>query len=133
MRASGGRGSTQTLGLHRPPEAAHVACLMLTTLCLSLCAGVYHYHGGGEGGGRVSWAQLTTFQKCNDKAAQAAGYHCRVFEAPGPRTVAMSVLVVVEMFNALNNLSEESRYGFDVRAHGLCHACAMHVPCLNFD
>lgn len=93
----------------------HNALAFVFTLVFTGCvwvhpAGDYHYHGGGVGGGRVTWAQLTTFQKCTDKAAKAAGYECRVFEAPGPRTVAMSVLVVVEMFNALNNLSEEARW-----------------------
>ncbi|KXZ41472.1 hypothetical protein GPECTOR_447g340 [Gonium pectorale] len=61
-----------------------------------------------ESGGRLSWAQLTTFQKCSETAAAAAGYSCAVFESPHPRTIAMSVLVVVEMFNALNNLSEDA-------------------------
>lgn len=33
-------------------------------------------------------------------------YPCSIFEDRHPSTVAMTVLVVVEMFNALNNLSE---------------------------
>ncbi|GFR45197.1 hypothetical protein Agub_g6588, partial [Astrephomene gubernaculifera] len=59
-------------------------------------------------GGQLSWGQLTAFQKCSETAAQAAGYSCSVFESRHPRTIAMSVLVVVEMFNALNNLSENA-------------------------
>ena len=43
-----------------------------------------------------------------EDAAKDAGYSCSVFESPHPRTIAMSVLVVVEMFNALNNLSENA-------------------------
>ncbi|KAG2498687.1 hypothetical protein HYH03_003428 [Edaphochlamys debaryana] len=61
----------------------------------------------GEGGG-LTWSQLSSFQLCKEPAAQAAGYSCSVFENRHPRTIAMSVLVVVEMFNALNNLSEDA-------------------------
>jgi hypothetical protein len=34
--------------------------------------------------------------------------NCEVFHSRHPTTISMSVLVVVEMFNALNNLSEDS-------------------------
>ncbi|GJP59063.1 hypothetical protein CLOP_g7142 [Closterium sp. NIES-67] len=53
-------------------------------------------------GPKITWTQLVTFDTCVD----ASGRPCPVFLDPRPRTVAMSVLVVVEMFNALNNLSE---------------------------
>ncbi|CAI5458882.1 unnamed protein product [Closterium sp. Yama58-4] len=53
-------------------------------------------------GPKISWTQLVTFDTCVD----SSGRPCAVFLDPRPRTVAMSVLVVVEMFNALNNLSE---------------------------
>ncbi|CAI5525923.1 unnamed protein product [Closterium sp. Naga37s-1] len=53
-------------------------------------------------GPKITWTQLVTFDTCVD----ASGRPCAVFLDPRPRTVAMSVLVVVEMFNALNNLSE---------------------------
>lgn len=33
-------------------------------------------------------------------------YPCSIFDDRHPSTVSMTVLVVVEMFNALNNLSE---------------------------
>ncbi len=35
-------------------------------------------------------------------------YSCDVFTDLHPRTIAMTVLVIVEMFNALNNISENS-------------------------
>merc|ERR1719391_999073 len=34
------------------------------------------------------------------------GIDCRIFENPKPMTMALSVLVVVEMLNAMNSLSE---------------------------
>ncbi|GIL89579.1 hypothetical protein Vretimale_1863 [Volvox reticuliferus] len=71
-------------------------------------AGFLWWFLGYTGGGRLSWGQLTSFQKCTEASAKAAGYSCAVFESPHPRTIAMSVLVVVEMFNALNNLSEDA-------------------------
>jgi magnesium-transporting ATPase (P-type) len=61
-----------------------------------------------SGGPRLSWRALTHFQKCEPAAAAAAGYSCDVFSDAHPKTVAMTVLVVVEMFNALNNISENS-------------------------
>jgi hypothetical protein len=62
-----------------------------------------------EGGPQMSWHDLRHSQACSDAdpaAAAARGYMCEVFENRRPSTVAMSVLVVVEMFNALNAISE---------------------------
>jgi len=56
-----------------------------------------------EEGPQLSWAQLRAFQHCGEGANPA----CSVFDTRRPSTVAMSVLVVVEMFNALNALSED--------------------------
>lgn len=43
------------------------------------------------------------FDSCSTRETN---YSCSVFSDRHPSTVAMTVLVVVEMFNALNNLSE---------------------------
>ncbi|XP_018463140.1 calcium-transporting ATPase 3, endoplasmic reticulum-type-like [Raphanus sativus] len=43
------------------------------------------------------------FETC---ALRETSYPCSIFEDRHPSTVAMTILVVVEMFNALNNLSE---------------------------
>lgn len=59
-------------------------------------------------GPKLSWSALTHFQKCDATAAAAAGYKCEIFSDQHPKTVAMTVLVIVEMFNALNNISENS-------------------------
>lgn len=61
-----------------------------------------------QGGPRLSWSQLSSFQKCVEAQAKSSGYSCAVFSDESPKTISMSVLVVVEMFNALNNLSEDT-------------------------
>lgn len=59
-----------------------------------------------EGGPRLSWSELTSFESCVE--GQHA-YSCKIFsEIHRPSTVSMSVLVTVEMFNALNALSENN-------------------------
>ena len=54
-----------------------------------------------QDGPRVSWRELTHAQQCRGSA-------CEAFASRAPSTVAMTVLVVVEMFNALNALSENA-------------------------
>ncbi|KAI8472408.1 MAG: hypothetical protein J3K34DRAFT_453784 [Monoraphidium minutum] len=75
---------------------------------LATAAGFLWWYLSFAAGPRLSWASLTSFQKCNEATAVTAGYSCKVFSDPRPRTVAMSVLVIVEMFNALNNISENA-------------------------
>jgi Ca2+ transporting ATPase len=43
------------------------------------------------------------FDSCSTRET---AYPCSIFDDRHPSTVSMTVLVVVEMFNALNNLSE---------------------------
>ena len=53
-------------------------------------------------GPRLTWRELTSSTECASEAA------CAVLRDLRPGTVAMTVLVVVEMFNALNALSENN-------------------------
>jgi hypothetical protein len=63
-----------------------------------------------QGGPRLSWAQLRSFQSCESAAALfPAG--CAAFKDRSPSTISMTVLVIVEMFNALNAISGEPRVG----------------------
>eukprot|EP00793_Prasinoderma_coloniale_P003069 PRCOL_00006536-RA len=58
-------------------------------------------------GPRMSYAQLVGFHTCAAGVTSFGnGYGCEVFAHRGASTVAMTVLVMVEMFNALNALSE---------------------------
>ncbi|CAB1341342.1 unnamed protein product [Coregonus sp. 'balchen'] len=46
------------------------------------------------------------FMQCHEENEDFVGIHCEVFEAAPPMTMALSVLVTIEMCNALNSLSE---------------------------
>jgi Ca2+ transporting ATPase len=50
-----------------------------------------------DAGPKLSWSQLANHMSCQD---------CAIFHDPHPSTMALSVLVCIEMLNALNSLSE---------------------------
>ncbi|XP_059924356.1 sarcoplasmic/endoplasmic reticulum calcium ATPase 1 [Gadus macrocephalus] len=57
-------------------------------------------------GPMISFYQLSHFMQCSNDNEDFEGVHCHVFEAAPPMTMALSVLVTIEMCNALNSLSE---------------------------
>ncbi|XP_043571638.1 sarcoplasmic/endoplasmic reticulum calcium ATPase 2 [Chiloscyllium plagiosum] len=59
-----------------------------------------------EDGPRVTYYQLSHFLQCNPENPDFEDVDCEVFESPYPMTMALSVLVTIEMCNALNSLSE---------------------------
>jgi len=59
-----------------------------------------------DGGPRVSFYQLSHFLQCKEDNPDFEGVDCAIFESPYPMTMALSVLVTIEMCNALNSLSE---------------------------
>uniref|UniRef100_A0A8C7EFH6 Calcium-transporting ATPase n=1 Tax=Nothoprocta perdicaria TaxID=30464 RepID=A0A8C7EFH6_NOTPE len=59
-----------------------------------------------DGGPRVTFYQLSHFLQCKEDNPDFSGVDCVVFESPYPMTMALSVLVTIEMCNALNSLSE---------------------------
>ncbi|XP_075754710.1 sarcoplasmic/endoplasmic reticulum calcium ATPase 2 isoform X1 [Pelodiscus sinensis] len=59
-----------------------------------------------DGGPRVTYYQLSHFLQCNEDNPDFTDVDCVVFESPYPMTMALSVLVTIEMCNALNSLSE---------------------------
>ncbi|XP_012705864.2 ATPase sarcoplasmic/endoplasmic reticulum Ca2+ transporting 1, like isoform X2 [Fundulus heteroclitus] len=61
------------------------------------------YDSTGPG---VTYYQLSHFMQCHDENEDFAGLECNIFEASPPMTMALSVLVTIEMCNALNSLSE---------------------------
>lgn len=58
-----------------------------------------------QDGPQISLHDLCTFQACVEGSKP---YSCKVFQDRRPSTVSVSILVMVEMFNALNALSENS-------------------------
>ena len=58
-----------------------------------------------QAGPRLTWRQLTDFQNCKEGSNT---FSCDLFKDRHPSTISMTVLVVVEMFNALNALSENN-------------------------
>ncbi|XP_075051073.1 sarcoplasmic/endoplasmic reticulum calcium ATPase 3 [Mixophyes fleayi] len=59
-----------------------------------------------EDGPQVTFYQLRHFMKCTSDNPLFEGIDCEVFESRYPTTMALSVLVTIEMCNALNSLSE---------------------------
>uniref|UniRef100_A0A3Q3IL52 Calcium-transporting ATPase n=1 Tax=Monopterus albus TaxID=43700 RepID=A0A3Q3IL52_MONAL len=59
-----------------------------------------------DDGPQVTLYQLSHFLQCNPDNPEFEGLDCTVFESPYPMTMALSVLVTIEMCNALNSLSE---------------------------
>ncbi|XP_031434357.1 sarcoplasmic/endoplasmic reticulum calcium ATPase 2b [Clupea harengus] len=59
-----------------------------------------------EDGPRISLYQLSHFLQCGADNPEFKDVACEVFESPYPMTMALSVLVTIEMCNALNSVSE---------------------------
>uniref|UniRef100_A0A1A8NCJ6 Calcium-transporting ATPase n=1 Tax=Nothobranchius pienaari TaxID=704102 RepID=A0A1A8NCJ6_9TELE len=59
-----------------------------------------------EDGPQLTLYQLSHFLQCGPDNPEFEGLDCHVFESPYPMTMALSVLVTIEMCNALNSLSE---------------------------
>lgn len=60
-----------------------------------------------KGGPQITWEQLTHFHDCvRPNNPLYTGIDCAIFHDPRPSTVSLSILVTIEMFNALNALSE---------------------------
>jgi len=57
-------------------------------------------------GPHVSFWQLTHFHDCKPENVFFKGVDCAIFHDARPSTVSLSILVVIEMLNALNALSE---------------------------
>nr|XP_025962980.1 sarcoplasmic/endoplasmic reticulum calcium ATPase 3 isoform X2 [Dromaius novaehollandiae] len=57
-------------------------------------------------GPQVSFYQLRNFMRCTEDNPIFEGIDCEIFESRYPTTMALSVLVTIEMCNALNSVSE---------------------------
>ncbi|KOM42214.1 hypothetical protein LR48_Vigan04g241200 [Vigna angularis] len=70
---------------------------------LATVAGFIWWFVYSDGGPKLPYTELMNFYSCPTRETT---YPCSIFDDRHPSTVSMTVLVVVEMFNALNNLSE---------------------------
>ncbi|KAK3425613.1 calcium-transporting ATPase 3, endoplasmic reticulum-type isoform X1 [Eucalyptus grandis] len=70
---------------------------------LATVAGFIWWFVYADSGPKLPYSELMNFDTCSKRETM---YPCSVFDDRHPSTVSMTVLVVVEMFNALNNLSE---------------------------
>ncbi|KAF7830531.1 calcium-transporting ATPase 3, endoplasmic reticulum-type [Senna tora] len=70
---------------------------------LATIAGFIWWFVYSDSGPKLPYTELMKFDTCPTRQTT---YPCSIFDDRHPSTVAMTVLVVVEMFNALNNLSE---------------------------
>ncbi|KAF2309624.1 hypothetical protein GH714_004329 [Hevea brasiliensis] len=70
---------------------------------LATVAGFVWWFVYSDSGPKLPYNELMNFDSCSTRETT---YPCSIFEDKHPSTVSMTVLVVVEMFNALNNLSE---------------------------
>jgi len=57
-------------------------------------------------GPKFNFYQLTHHHQCLTQTGQFEGVDCRLFDNPKPKTMALSVLVVIEVLNAFNSISE---------------------------
>jgi len=57
-------------------------------------------------GPQMSYYQLSHFLQCPAEPEKFKGISCDIFQAPEPMTMALSILVTIEMANAINSLSE---------------------------
>ncbi|XP_024962433.1 calcium-transporting ATPase 3, endoplasmic reticulum-type isoform X2 [Cynara cardunculus var. scolymus] len=70
---------------------------------LATVAGFIWWFIYSDTGPKIPYSELMNFDSCLKRETT---YPCSIFSDRHPSTVSMTVLVVVEMFNALNNLSE---------------------------
>lgn len=59
-----------------------------------------------EDGPNLTYYQLTHHMQCLGGSEDFKGVDCKIFSDPHPMTMALSVLVTIEMLNAMNSLSE---------------------------
>ncbi|XP_046901025.1 sarcoplasmic/endoplasmic reticulum calcium ATPase 2 [Hypomesus transpacificus] len=102
--------------MSRPPRSPKEALISGWLFCRYLIIGCYvgaatvgaaaWWFMAAHDGPKLSFYQLSHYLQCSEGHGEFAGVQCSVFESPYPMTMALSVLVTIEMCNALNSLSE---------------------------
>lgn len=102
--------------MQRPPRRANEPLITGWLFFRYLAVGVYvgcatvgaaaWWYMIAHDGPQLSYYQLTRHLQCTTSPEDFVGVDCSVFHDPHPMTMALSVLVTIEMLNALNSLSE---------------------------
>uniref|UniRef100_A0A8C3AHI0 Calcium-transporting ATPase n=1 Tax=Cyclopterus lumpus TaxID=8103 RepID=A0A8C3AHI0_CYCLU len=102
--------------MSRPPRSPKEPLISCWLFCRYLIVGCYvgaatvgaaaWWFMAAHDGPKLSFYQLSHYLQCSEGHVEFAGVQCSVFESPYPMTMALSVLVTIEMCNALNSLSE---------------------------
>ncbi|KAM6976822.1 sarcoplasmic/endoplasmic reticulum calcium ATPase 2 [Aplochiton taeniatus] len=102
--------------MSRPPRSPKEPLISGWLFCRYLIIGCYvgaatvgaaaWWFMAAHDGPKLSFYQLSHYLQCSEGHNEFAGVQCSVFESPYPMTMALSVLVTIEMCNALNSLSE---------------------------
>uniref|UniRef100_A0A8C7QQY2 Calcium-transporting ATPase n=1 Tax=Oncorhynchus mykiss TaxID=8022 RepID=A0A8C7QQY2_ONCMY len=102
--------------MSRPPRSPKEPLISRWLFCRYLIVGCYvgaatvgaaaWWFMAAHDGPKLSFYQLSHYLQCGEGHGEFAGVQCSVFESPYPMTMALSVLVTIEMCNALNSLSE---------------------------
>ncbi|KAF0037970.1 hypothetical protein F2P81_010844 [Scophthalmus maximus] len=102
--------------MSRPPRSHKEPLISSWLFCRYLIIGCYvgaatvgaaaWWFMAAHDGPKLSFYQLSHYLQCGEGHVEFAGVQCSVFESPYPMTMALSVLVTIEMCNALNSLSE---------------------------
>ncbi|XP_075320219.1 sarcoplasmic/endoplasmic reticulum calcium ATPase 2 [Odontesthes bonariensis] len=102
--------------MSRPPRSPKEPLISRWLFCRYLIIGCYvgaatvgaaaWWFMAAHDGPKLSFYQLSHYLQCSEGHVEFAGVQCSVFESPYPMTMALSVLVTIEMCNALNSLSE---------------------------
>jgi Ca2+ transporting ATPase len=79
-----------------------------TYVGIATIAGLIWWYMFYSKGPQLTWAELRLHQRCRDGLDLGSGqlHSCDVFRSRHPSTVSLSILVTIEMLNALNSLSE---------------------------
>jgi Ca2+ transporting ATPase len=100
----------------RPPRSASESLISPWLFFRYMAVGLYVGAGtvGGamwwfliyDDGPQISYYQLTHWMRCEIEPENFSDIDCEVFEDNHPNAMALSVLVTIEMLNAMNSLSE---------------------------
>jgi Ca2+ transporting ATPase len=103
-----------------------------TYIGLATVAGMVWWYMFYEQGPKLAWEDLFLWSKCQaNTVSHGRSIDCSIFHDNNPNTVALSVLVTIEMFQALNSLSENSSL-LSRRSHPFSNPHLLGAMALSF-